>query len=65
MSLSSGGNGVSHDVFAIHWSGQPDQTRPAAAIYDTVGGNTIQANSVGVVPGTREPLIDPKPNYAP
>jgi hypothetical protein len=52
------------DVFATDWgeSGPGAQTRASAAIYDTSGGNTIQGNSVGVVPDTSTPIIDPPPN---
>lgn len=59
--LESGRNVVGQSVFADHWTINPNQARRAAAIYDTVGANTIQGNWLGVVPNTRNPLVDPDP----
>jgi parallel beta-helix repeat protein len=48
------------DVFATgRTSGTSGQFRPSAALVDTSGGNVIQGNSVGVVPGTQTALVDP------
>jgi FG-GAP repeat/Periplasmic copper-binding protein (NosD) len=64
--LSTSGNTVGGassgqgNVFATHW-GVNGQTRPAAALADAVGGNTIEGNTIGVVPGAQTELIDPQP----
>lgn len=48
------------DVLATgRTSGTPGQFRPSAALVDTSGGNVIQGNSIGVVPGTQTALVDP------
>ncbi len=66
-----GANGGEGNLFALSWASPPganQQTRAAAAIYDGVqslGGNVIQGNDVGIRAGAEVALVGDPPKGAP
>ncbi|HEV8064843.1 MAG TPA: carboxypeptidase-like regulatory domain-containing protein, partial [Acidimicrobiales bacterium] len=74
ISLASGGNQIGGpgagqgNVVAVHWRRTQEQGdrwgQPAAGIFDPIGGNVIQGDTVGLVAGTLTALLDPKPDFA-